>query len=179
MTTPVPDHSEASSLKDEMEGAEQAKILVVDDRPENLLVSRTMLEELGHEIITVRSGDDALKFLLENDVAVILLDVNMPGMDGLETATYIRMRQRTAHTPIIFLTAYVEEMHTSKGYSLDAVDYILTPVMPDVLRTKVKVFVQLYLLNRQIERQAEQRVALVGEQVARAAAEEARRRSVF
>jgi CheY-like chemotaxis protein len=100
-------------------------------------------------------------------------------MDGLETATYIRMRQKTAHTPIIFLTAYVEEMHTAKGYSLGAVDYILTPVTPDILRTKVKVFVQLHLMNRQAERQAEQRVALVREQAARAAAEEAKRRSVF
>ena len=158
---------------------ELAKILVVDDRPENLLVTRTMLDELGHEVITVRSGDDALKYLLEHDVAVILLDVNMPGMDGLETATYVRMRQRTAHTPIIFLTAYVEEMHTSKGYSLGAVDYILTPVQPDILRTKVKVFVELHVKNQQLARQAEHRVALAREQVARAAAEEAKRRSTL
>src|SRR4051812_38684270 len=158
---------------------ELAKILVVDDRPENLLVTRTMLDELGHEVITVRSGDDALKYLLEHDVAVILLDVNMPGMDGLETATYIRMRQRTAHTPIIFLTAYVEEMHTSKGYSLGAVDYILTPVQPDILRTKVKVFVELHVKNQQLARQAEHRVALAREQAARAAAEEAKRRSTL
>src|SRR6185369_7131519 len=138
-----------------------------------------MLDELGHQIITVRSGDEALKYLLEHDVAVILLDVNMPGMDGLETATYIRMRQKTAHTPIIFLTAYVEEMHTAKGYSLGAVDYILTPVMPDILRTKVKVFVQLHLMTRQAERHAEQRIALAHEQAARAAAEEAIRHSTF
>src|SRR6185369_8720660 len=132
MENPVPDHTDAAIPQGVQEEAEQAKILVVDDRPENLLVTRTMLDELGHQIITVRSGDDALKYLLENEVAVILLDVNMPGMDGLETATYIRMRQRTAHTPIIFLTAYVEEMHTAKGYSLGAVDYILTPVTPDI-----------------------------------------------
>src|SRR3954468_11707240 len=157
---------------------DRPKILVVDDRPENLLVSRTMLEELG-QVITLRSGEETLKCLLEDAFAVILLYVNMPGIDGLETARYVRMRQRTMHTPIIFLTAYVEEMHSSKGYSLDAVDYILTPVMPDVLRTKVKVFVQLYLMNRQIARQAEQRVALVREQAARAAAEDAKRRSLF
>jgi response regulator RpfG family c-di-GMP phosphodiesterase len=179
MTNQLPDQNNAAVLRADQEEAEQAKILVVDDRPENLLVTRTMLDELGHQIITVRSGDEALKYLLEHDVAVILLDVNMPGMDGLETATYIRMRQKTAHTPIIFLTAYVEEMHTAKGYSLGAVDYILTPVTPDILRTKVKVFVQLHLMNRQAERQAEQRVALVREQAARAAAEEAKRRSVF
>ena len=179
MANQLPDQNNAAVLRADQEEAEQAKILVVDDRPENLLVTRTMLDELGHQIITARSGDEALKYLLEHDVAVILLDVNMPGMDGLETATYIRMRQKTAHTPIIFLTAYVEEMHTAKGYSLGAVDYILTPVTPDILRTKVKVFVQLHLMNRQAERQAEERVALVREQAARAAAEEAKRRSVF
>ena len=179
MANSLPDRTEKPLFETEQADADQAKILVVDDRPENLLVSRTMLDELGHQVITVRSGDEALKYLLENDVAVILLDVNMPGMDGLETATYIRMRQKSAHTPIIFLTAYVEEMHTAKGYSLGAVDYILTPVMPDILRTKVKVFVQLHLMTRQAERQAEQRIALAREQAARAAAEESIRRSTF
>ena len=179
MANSLPDRTDKPLLPSEQEDAERAKILVVDDRPENLLVSRTMLDGLGHQVITVRSGDEALKYLLENDVAVILLDVNMPGMDGLETATYIRMRQKSAHTPIIFLTAYVEEMHTAKGYSLGAVDYILTPVTPDILRTKVKVFVQLHLMTRQAERQAEQRIALAREQAARAAAEESIRRSTF
>src|SRR5882757_6256382 len=179
MANPLPDQTDTVILQGERKEAEQAKILVLDDRPENLLVTRTMLDELGHQIITVRSGDEALKYLLEHEVAVILLDVNMPGMDGLETATYIRMRQKTAHTPIIFLTAYVEEMHTAKGYSLGAVDYILTPVQPDVLRTKVKVFVQLHMMNRQVARQAEHRVALAREQAARGAAEEAKRRSTF
>ncbi len=157
----------------------KANILVVDDRPENLLVFRTTLEELGQNVIAARSGEEALKRLLEHDFAVILLDVNMPGMDGLETATFIRGRQKTARTPIIFLTAYVEEMHTAKGYSLGAVDYMLTPVMPDILRTKVKVFVELYLMTRQVERQADQRIALAREQAARAAAEESIRRSTF
>ncbi len=179
MANSLSDQTEQLSFQSELEDADRAKILVVDDRPENLLVSRTMLDELGHEVITVRSGDEALKYLLDNDVAVILLDVNMPGMDGLETATYIRMRQKTAHTPIIFQTAYVEEMHTAKGYSLGAVDYILTPVMPDILRTKVKVFVQLHLMTRQAARQAEQRIALAREQARRAAAEETIRRSTF
>src|SRR3954471_7979169 len=179
MAIQLPDQSGPARLPLEQGDDEQAKILVVDDRPENLLVTRTTLDALGHQVITVRSGDDALKYLLEHEVAVILLDVNMPGMDGLETATYIRMRQKTAHTPIIFLTAYVEEMHTAKGYLLGAVDYILTPVQPDVLRTKVKVFVQLHMMNRQIARQAEQRVALAREQAARGAAEEAKRRSTF
>jgi CheY-like chemotaxis protein len=158
---------------------EQAKILIVDDRPENLLVTKTVLDELGHEVITAASGEDALKCVLDHDFAVILLDVNMPGMDGLETASFIRKRRKTFHTPIIFLTAYVEEMHTAKGYSLGAVDYILTPVMPDILRTKVAVFVQLDLMTRQAQRQADQRIALAQEQAARFAAELARRRSTF
>ena len=158
-------------------GAERAAILMVDDRPENRLVLHTMLEELGQEIIAVESGEAALRALLERDFAVILLDVNMPGMDGLETAGYIRRRQRNAHTPIIFLTAYAEEM--GAAYSLGAVDYMLTPVVPDILRTKVRVFVHLYQMNRQTLRQADERIALVREQAARAAAEESRRRSTF
>ncbi|HWI14359.1 MAG TPA: response regulator, partial [Burkholderiales bacterium] len=163
----------------EVDAAEKSSILVVDDRTENIMVFRAMLEELGQEIIAVHSGEEALKMLLKHDFAVILLDVNMPGMDGLETAGYIRQRRKTAHTPIIFLTAYIEEMHTAKGYSLGAVDYIMTPVMPEVLRTKVKVFVQLHQMQRQAEREAENRVALAHEQAARAAAEASRRRSAF
>lgn len=172
-----PDHGNAAAA--DVLNLGQAKILVVDDRPENLLVTRTVLDELGHQVITATSGEDALKCLLEHDFAVILLDVNMPGMDGLETAGFIRKRRRSLHTPIIFLTAYVEEMHTSKGYSLGAVDYILTPVMPEILRTKVSVFVQLDLMTRQAQRQADQRIALAQEQAARAAAEQAKRSSVF
>jgi CheY-like chemotaxis protein len=158
---------------------DQAKVLVVDDRPENLLVTKTILDGLGHQVITATSGEDALKCVLEHDFAVILLDVNMPGMDGLETASFIRKRRRSLHTPIIFLTAYVEEMHTSKGYSLGAVDYMLTPVMPEILRTKVSVFVQLDLMTRQARRQADQKVALAQEQAARAAAEQAKRKAAF
>ena len=158
---------------------ERAGILVVDDRPENLLVVRTILEDLGHDLVTVRSGEQALKCLLDRDFAVILLDVNMPGMDGLETATYIRSRQRSVHTPIIFLTAYVEEIHTAKAYELGAVDYMLTPVVPAVLRSKVKVFIDLFLMTRQVESQADQRIAFAREQAARAAAEESARRLAF
>lgn len=158
---------------------ERAGILVVDDRPENLLVVSTMLEDLAHDVVTVLSGEQALRCLLDRDFAVILLDVNMPGMDGLETATFIRGRQRSQHTPIIFLTAYVEEMHTAKAYALGAVDYMLTPVVPAILRTKVKVFVDLFQMTRQIERQADQRIAFAREHAARAAAEEASRRLSF
>src|SRR5687767_15127657 len=117
--------------------ADKANILIVDDRPANLLVLATMLEELGQTIVTARSGSEALKHLLDREFAVILLDVNMPGMDGFETAAYIRGRGKTAHTPIIFLTAYAEAMQEAKGYSLGAVDCIVTPVIPEILRTKV------------------------------------------
>src|SRR5436190_6392852 len=103
----------------------------------------------------------------------------MPGMDGLETAALIRRRKKSAHTPIIFITAFADELHTSQGYSLGAVDYILSPVVPEVLRTKVKVFVDLFRMTQQVRRQAEERIALVQEQAARAAAEEATRRSTF
>ena len=157
--------------------ADKVSILVVDDRPQNRLVMQTILEDLGQNIVAVGSGQEALKLLLEHDFAVVLLDVNMPGMDGLETAGYIRRLQRTAHTPIIFLTAYAEEMQAA--YSLGAVDYILTPVLPAILRTKVKVFVQLHQMNRQVLRQADQRIALAHEQAARAAAEASKRRSDF
>src|SRR5207302_4603276 len=103
----------------------------------------------------------------------------MPGMDGFETASLVRRRKRSAHIPIIFITAFADEMHTAQGYSLGAVDYILSPVIPEVLRTKVRVFVELYLMTQQVRRQADERVALAREQTARAAAEEANRRSAF
>ena len=94
--------------------------------------------------------------LLDQDFAVILLDVNMPGMDGFETAFLIRQRKSLEHTPIIFVTGISDtETHVSRGYSLGAVDYILTPVLPDVLRTKVSVFVELFKKNQQLKRQAE------------------------
>jgi len=91
----------------------------------------------------VRSGAEALREVLAREFAVILLDVNMPDIDGLETATLIRRYKRSAHTPIIFITAYADELQTARGYSLGAVDYILSPVVPEVLRSKVRVFVEL------------------------------------
>jgi len=151
---------------------DRASILIVDDRPDKLLVLETVLQDLGQNIVVAHSGEEALKRVLEHDFAVILLDVNMPGMDGLETAAFIRGRQRTAHTPIIFVTAYADEIHTARGYSLGAVDYILAPIIPEVLRSKVKVFVQLHRMAHQIQRQAAERVALAREQAGRTAAEE-------
>ncbi len=166
--------SSAASSPDLAE--EKAHILLVDDLPDKLLVLETVLAALGQHLVTARSGEEALRKVLEYDFAVILLDINMPGMDGLETAEFIRRRKKSAHTPIIFITAFAEEAHTLRGYSLGAVDYIFTPVVPEVLRTKVKVFVDLYLMTQQVRHQADERVALAHEQAARAAAENATRR---
>jgi signal transduction histidine kinase/DNA-binding response OmpR family regulator len=162
-----------------MAAEDKANILVVDDLPEKLLSMGLILQELGQNVVTARSGREALRRLLGQDFAVILLDVNMPDMDGFETAALIRQRPRSEHTPIIFITAFGDDMHASRGYSLGAVDYILSPVVPEVLRTKVGVFVDLYRKTEQVKRQAEERVALAREQAARAAAEEATRRSHF
>ena len=133
---------------------ETASILIVDDRPEKLLALEAVLEELDQEVVRAYSGRDALRQVRQREFAVILLDVNMPGMDGFETASMIRQRRSCQDVPIIFITAFGDEMHASRGYSLGAVDYILTPVVPDVLRTKVAVFVDLFRKNQQVRRQA-------------------------
>ncbi len=159
---------------------DRANILIVDDRPDKLLVYRTLLEELGQNLYTASSGDDALRQVLEREFALILLDVNMPGMDGLETAALIRKRRKSAHTPIILVTAdYGDEPRMTKAYALGAVDYIASPVIPEVLRAKVRVFVELFLLAEQAKRQAQERIALVEEKAAREAAERATQRLAF
>jgi signal transduction histidine kinase/DNA-binding response OmpR family regulator len=161
-------------------GMERANILVVDDRPDKLLVYQTMLEDLGQNVLTATSGDEALKQVLEHDFALILLDVNMPGLDGLETAALIRGRKKSAHTPIMLITSdYGDEPRIRKAYSLGAVDYISSPVVPEILRAKVNVFVELHLLAEQAKRQAQERIALVEEKAAREAAERASRRLAF
>ena len=158
---------------------ERSNILIVDDRLDKRVVFRTILEELDQNIVTASSGEEALRWLLDNDCAVILLDVNMPGMDGLETAELIRARRKSAHTPIIFITAFADEMHTARGYSLGAVDYILSPVVPNILRSKVKALVQLHRLNAELKKRSDERVALVTEQAARSMAEDSQRRASF
>src|SRR5271156_1261317 len=141
---------------DVLKGTAKANILLVDDREDKRLAMETILAELGQNIVMASSGREALRCLLNQDFAVILLDVNMPGMDGFETALLIRQRKSSEHVPIIFVTGISDtETHVTRGYSLGAVDYILTPVLPDVLRTKVSVFVELYKKNRQLKRQAE------------------------
>jgi len=157
----------------------RANILVVDDQDDKLLVFKTVLDELKQNLVAMRSGEEALRWLLENDCAVILLDVDMPGMDGFETAQVIRTRPRSSHIPIIFITGYADEMHTARGYSLGAVDYILSPIVPNILRSKVAVFVQLFKLTQQARKKADEHIALAREQSARAAAEAATGRASF
>src|SRR5438552_4050512 len=143
MTVPAPVVAPIDETLAASAPLERSNILIVDDRLDKRVVFRTILEELDQNIVTASSGEEALRWLLDNDCAVILLDVNMPGMDGLETAELIRARRKSAHTPIIFITAFADEMHTARGYSLGAVDYILSPVVPNILRSKVKALVQL------------------------------------
>ena len=125
----------------------------------NCSSSSRSLRNLGENVIKANSGAEALRLVLANDFAVILLDVYMPGMNGFETAALIRQRRKSAHTPIIFITAFADEMHTAQGYSLGAVDYILSPIVPEILRTKVKVFVDLYRMTQQVKQQADERVS--------------------
>ncbi|HET6231758.1 MAG TPA: ATP-binding protein [Longimicrobiaceae bacterium] len=131
-----------------------AKILTVDDRPENLLALEAILEPLGHELVRAASGEEALRQVLVHDFAVILLDVQMPGLNGFETAKLIKSREKSRHTPIIFLTAInKEDAFVFEGYSVGAVDYMFKPFHPDVLRSKVGVFVDLYLKTEQLKEQ--------------------------
>jgi signal transduction histidine kinase/DNA-binding response OmpR family regulator len=159
------------------EVSDRVDILIVDDLPEKLLVFETVLADLDQNLVFARSGADALRQILRRDFAVILLDVNMPDMDGFETATLIRSYKRAAHTPIIFITSYADEMQTARGYSLGAVDYLPSPVVPEVLRSKIRVFVELHILQRRIARQAEERIALAASEAALRVAEESTRRS--
>src|SRR6266545_669467 len=139
-------------------GQDRASILIVDDRASKLIAMEALFADFGENVVCVSSGKDALRQLLERDFAVILLDVNMPDMDGFETAALIRQRPKLQHIPIIFMTAGSDDTHALQGYSLGAVDYILTPVVPEVLRTKVKVFVELFRMTEQLKRQADERV---------------------
>jgi signal transduction histidine kinase len=155
--------------------AEKANILIVDDSPSKLLAMSAALAELDQNVVTALSGREALRHVLAQDFAVILLDVHMPDIDGFETASLIRERQSSAHTPIIFVTAYPDDTHASRGYSLGAVDYLLTPVVPEALRAKVSVFVELFRKNAAVRAQADERIAFAQEQAARLTAEAANR----
>ncbi len=134
---------------------EKTDILVVDDKPDNLLALDVVLEPLGQNVVLARSGREALRHVLRREFAVILLDINMPIMDGFETAQLIRQHRASRHTPIIFVTGNSEDLYIERSYALGAVDYILTPVVPAMLRTKVSVFVDLFEKTREVKRQAE------------------------
>ena len=129
---------------------------MVDDRPENLLALEAILQGLGHDLIKAGSGEEALKKLLSEDVAVLLLDVQMPGMDGFETAAHVKKREKTRDIPILFLTAIDGEAHQAfRGYAAGAVDYLSKPFDPWVLKAKVGVFVELYERRAELAAQAE------------------------
>ncbi|HUQ15898.1 MAG TPA: response regulator [Gemmatimonadales bacterium] len=150
--------------------AGRVNILLVDDQPANLLALEAMLQGLGQNLVQAESGREALKRLLTEDFAVILLDVKMPDMDGFETAAFIRERDKSRDTPIIFLTA-ADKTHTEavRGYAVGAVDYLVKPVVPEFVRSKVSVFVELAKRSELLRRQAEQ--LREGEQAARELAE--------
>jgi PAS domain S-box-containing protein len=146
-----------SNLEQEPPVSEKTGILIVDDQEGNLQVLEGLLEDLGVEIVTARSGQEALSSLLDREFAVILLDVRMPVMDGFETAAMIRKRRRSRHIPIIFVTAVDDDVeHIIKGYSVGAVDYIMKPLNGDILRSKVKVFVELYQKGRELAKKSDE-----------------------
>ncbi len=133
---------------------EKLNILLVDDLPEKLLAVESILAPLNQNLVKARSGREALRLILQRDFSVMILDINMPGMDGFETATLIRQRANCAHTPIIFVTSFsTADTEVYRGYSLGAVDYLFTPIVPEVLRSKVNVFIELEKKSRQVHRQ--------------------------
>jgi two-component system, sensor histidine kinase and response regulator len=135
-------------------GEGRMKILLVDDTPENLVSLEAALIGLEEDLVMARSGKEALRHLLHNDFAAILLDVRMPEMDGFETAELIRSRPRSRQIPILFLTGYRNEEHLFRGYDLGAVDFLFKPIVPEVLRSKVAVFVELSRINAKLQQQA-------------------------
>lgn len=138
----------------DMKSKEQSNVLLVDDKPENLLALESVLSELGQNLICATSAREALRFMLIEDVAVILLDVQMPGLNGFELAELIREREKTQDIPIIFISATGDEQFVFKGYSLGAVDYITKPFQPEILRSKVTFFTKLFQQHQKIKQQA-------------------------
>lgn len=135
----------------------KARVLIVDDRPENLLAVEAILEPLGYDLVRASSGSEALRYLMNDDFAVILIDVQMPVMNGFETVEIIKSRERTKHIPVIFLTAISkDDQYVYQGYSVGAVDYMFKPIQPDILRMKVSAFVELHLKNQQLMEQEAQ-----------------------
>jgi len=146
---------DVSSVVPEQRMKREARVLLVDDSPENLVSLEAALDGLEAELVPARSGMEALRHLLEQDFAAIILDVKMPDMDGFQTAEMIRSRKRSRHTPILFLTGYKSDEHLFRGYDLGAVDFLFKPVVPEILRSKVSVFVKLSRNTDLLRRQAE------------------------
>jgi len=153
--------AEATLVTDPEANEDRAKVLVVDDDERNLLAITHVLEDVA-DVVVATSGEEALRQLLKTEFAVILLDVYMPGIDGYETAHIIRSREQTKRVPIVFLSAVNKESeHLRRGYSMGAVDYVFKPVEPLVIRSKVAVFVDLFLMTKEIQRKARQEQALL------------------
>src|SRR5580700_1132270 len=149
--------SAGNGVQEAREPAERRmKILLVDDTPENLVSLEATLSGLGQELVMAHSGKEALRRVLEDNFAAILLDVRMPDMDGFETAELIRSRPRSREIPILFLTGYRNEEHLFRGYDLGAVDFLFKPIVPEVLRSKVSVFVELSRGNAKLKEQADE-----------------------
>jgi PAS domain S-box-containing protein len=149
--------SAGNGVQEAREPAERRmKILLVDDTPENLVSLEATLSGLGQELVMANSGREALRHVLNDDFAAILLDVRMPDMDGFETAELIRSRPRSREVPILFLTGYRSEEHLFRGYDLGAVDFLFKPIVPEVLRSKVAVFVELSRGNAKLKEQADE-----------------------
>jgi serine phosphatase RsbU (regulator of sigma subunit) len=139
-----------------MQPGQKVKILLVDDQPNNLLALEAVLTDPKYSLVKAHSGQEALRQLLREDFALILMDVMMPGMDGFETAELIRRRERTRYTPIIFVTAIGRsDAHVARGYSAGAVDYLFKPLVPEILKSKVAAFVELFEKNEEVKRQGE------------------------
>ncbi|MBI5657188.1 MAG: response regulator [Geobacter sp.] len=146
---------------------ETIPVLLVDDRPENLIALEALLEDLGLDMFKASSGDEALRLSLKHDFAIILLDVRMPDMDGFETAELLRANPKTSRVPIIFVTAAMKDTeHEFKGYEAGAFDYLLKPIEPTILRSKVRVFRDLYQQRRGLEKREQQLETLVEERTA-------------
>jgi len=156
-----------------MSDSHQASILIVDDDPASLGVMREILSNQGARLVTATSGEEALRKVLDDDFAAIIMDVRMPGIDGFTTASMIRERKRSRYTPIIFVTAHAEDVSTMfKSYRAGAVDFISKPVIPDVLRSKMSVFVGLHDMNRMLNAELAERA--LSEQRLRASEENLR-----
>jgi len=134
----------------------RVKLLLVDDDPDNLLALQAILEPLQQDLMLAQTGTDALRLCLEHDFAAILLDVRMPEMDGFETAEMIRARKKSLHTPILFVTAYRSDEQLFRGYNLGAVDFLFKPIVPEILQSKVNVFVELRRTEQLLRQKAEE-----------------------